>query len=69
MQVHLPLEWNTYLLFSSDIVNSVWKTNEGGEGEEVVEGIVLLIFVIWWYFNLWWVRGCGVGWKVLFRTT
>ena len=29
--VHLLLEWNTYLHFNSDTVNSVWKTNEGGE--------------------------------------
>ena len=28
--VHLLLEWNTYLLFNSDIVNFVWKTDEGG---------------------------------------
>ena len=26
--VHLLLEWNTYLLFNSDIVNFVWKTDE-----------------------------------------
>ena len=29
--VHLLLEWNTYLLFNSDIVNFVWKINGGGE--------------------------------------
>ena len=33
--VHLLLEWNTYLHFNADIVNLVWKTNEGeGEGRK-----------------------------------
>ena len=27
--IQLPLEWNTYLLFHSDIVNLVWKNDEG----------------------------------------
>ena len=54
--VRLPLEWNTYLLFNSDIVNFVWKTEGGGEeggggGREGAESIVLLIFVIWRCFN------------------
>ena len=25
----LPLEWNIYLVFNSDIVNFVWKADEG----------------------------------------
>ena len=25
--VHLPVGWNTYLLFNFDIVNFVWKTD------------------------------------------
>ena len=32
--VSLPLEWNTYLLYLSDIVNFVWKTDEEGRGGE-----------------------------------
>ena len=48
--VQLPLGWNTYLLLNSDIVNFVWKTDEG-EGES----IVLLIFVLWLCLNgRWW---------------
>ena len=55
-RLQLPLGWDTYLLFNSDIVNFVWKTDEGE-----AESIVLLIFVLWWCFNCWWVRGGGVG--------
>ena len=29
IRVQLPLGWNTYLFFNSDIVNFVWKTYEG----------------------------------------
>ena len=29
VQVQLPLGWNTYLLFNTDIVNFAWKINEG----------------------------------------
>ena len=47
VRVQLPLGWNTYLVFNSDIVNFVWKTNEGE-----TEIIVLLIFVLWRCFNL-----------------
>ena len=43
------------MLFNSDVVNVVWKTDEGE-----AESIVLLIFVLWRYFNRWWVIGCGV---------
>ena len=39
VRVQLPLGWNTYLLFNTDIVNFVWKTNEGEAAS-----IVLLIF-------------------------
>ena len=39
VRVQLPLGWNTYVLFSTDIVNFVWKTDE-------VESIVLLIFAL-----------------------
>ena len=53
--VNLLLQWNTYLLSNSDIVNFVWKTDEGGES------IVLLIFVLWYCFNRRWVRGGGLG--------
>ena len=67
---HLPLDWNTYLLFNSDIVNFVWKTNERcrGEGGMRAESIVLIIFVLWRCFNLRWVKGCGVGQTFLFRS-
>ena len=30
IRVHLPLGWNTYLLFNTDIVKFVWKTDEVG---------------------------------------
>ena len=39
--VQLLLWWNIYLLFNSDIVSFVWKTDEGE-----AESIVLLIFVL-----------------------
>ena len=64
--VHLPLEWNTYLLFNSDIANFVWNTDESGREREP-ESIVLLIFVLWPCFNRHFVRGSVVGQKVLFR--
>ena len=32
VRVQLPLGWNTYLLFNSDIVNFVCKTDEGEAG-------------------------------------
>ena len=61
------LEWNTYLNFNSDIVNFVWKTNEGeGRG---AESIVLSIFVLWSCFTCQWERGCGLLQKVLFRAS
>ena len=41
VRVQLPVGWNTYLLLNTDIVNFVWKTNEG-----MGESIVLLKFVL-----------------------
>ena len=41
--VHLLLEWNTYLLFHSDIVNFVWKTDE--KGRERVQKVFLFFGV------------------------
>ena len=64
--VHLQLEWNTYLLFNSNIVNFVWKTDEG---EVRGRKHFLKIFVPWRSFNHRWVRGCGLGQKVLFRAS
>ena len=52
-RVQLPLGWNTYVIFNTDIVNFAWKTNEA-------ESIVLLIFVLWRCLNLRWMRGGGV---------
>ena len=52
--VQLLLGWNTYLLFSTDIVNFVWKTNEGE-----AKGIVSLIFLS--FGGAWIVNGWGVG--------
>ena len=64
VRVQLLLGWNTYLLFKTDIVNFVWKSNEGE-----AESIALLIFVLWRCLNLWWMRGGGVEQKALFRTS
>ena len=50
------------MLFNTDVVNFVWKNDEGEEGS-----IVLLIFVFWRCLNRRWVRVGGVGQKVLFR--
>ena len=50
----LPLGRNTYVLFNTDIVNFVWKTDEAGS-------IVLLIFFFGgaWIFGGWGVVGWG----------
>ena len=64
IRVQLPLKWSTYLLFNSDIVNFVWKTDDGE-----AESIVLLILVLWRCFNCRWMRVDGVGQKGLFRTS
>ena len=63
-QVQLPLGWNTYVLFNTDIVNFLWKTDEGE-----AESIVLLIFVLGWCLNLRWMRVGGVGQDILFRAS
>ena len=61
--VQLPLGWNTVVLFNTDIVNFVWKTDEA-------ESNVLLIFVLWRCSNLLWMRGGGgMVQKVLFRAS
>ena len=62
--VQLPLEWNTYLLFNSDVVNFVWKTNEREE-----ESVIFLIFFLWQCLKRRWVKVCQVGQKVLFRAS
>ena len=38
--ITVRMEWNTYLLFNSDIVNFVWKTDEG----EVASIALLFLF-------------------------
>ena len=45
----------------------LWSLRKTNEGE--AESIVLLILVFCGYFNCWWVRGDGVGQKVLFRAS
>ena len=60
----LTLGRNTYLLFNSDIVNFVWKTNEEEE-----KSVVSLIFVLWRCFYRRWIKGGGVVQKVLFRAS
>ena len=60
VRVKLLLEWNTYLLFNTDTVNFVWKTDEGE-----AESIVLLIFVLSWCLNCPWLRGGGGGFFTL----
>ena len=62
VRVQLSLECNTYMVYNSDIVNCVWKTDAGE-----AESIILLIFVLWRCFSRRWVRVAGVGQKVLFR--
>ena len=64
VRVQLPLKWSTYLFFNSDIVNFVWKTDDGE-----AESIFLLILVLWRCFNCRWMRGGGVGQKDLFRAS
>ena len=64
VQVQLLLGWNTYLLLNTDIVNFVWKTDDGE-----AESIVLLIFVLWQCLNRPWMSGGEVGQNVLNRTS
>ena len=63
VRVQLPLGRNTYLVFNTDIVNFVWKTDEGE-----AESIALLIFVFWRCLNRRWMRRGGVGQMVLFSS-
>ena len=63
VRVQLPLGLNTYLLFNNDIVNFVWKTDEGE-----AKSIVLLIFVLWRCLNLRWIKGGGMG-QILFKAS
>ena len=58
VRVQLPSGWNTYLLFNTDMVNSVSKTDE-----RQADSIALLIFVLWRYLIRRWMRGSGVGQK------
>ena len=44
VQVWLLLGENTYLLFKSDIVNFVWKTDEAGEAESISLILVLVLY-------------------------
>ena len=60
VQVQLPLGWNTYVLFNTDIVSFARKSDEA-------QSIVLLIFVLWRSSNLRWMRGGGVRLEVLFK--
>ena len=62
--VQLPLGWNNYLCFNTDMVDIVWKTDE-----REAEKIALLVFVLWWCLNHRWMRSGGVGQKVLSRTS
>ena len=63
-RVQLLLGWSTDVLLNTDIVNFLRKTDEG-----VQESIVLLIFVLWRYLNLRWMKGGGIGHKVLFTAS
>ena len=58
VRVQLPLGWRTYFLFNTDIVNFVWKSDEGE-----TEGIVLLILVFWRCLNRQWIRVVSRGRK------
>ena len=60
VRVQLPLGWNTYVLFNTNIVSFAWKSDEA-------QSIVLLIFVLWQSLNLRWMRGGGVRPEVLFK--
>ena len=61
--VHLLLKWSNYLHFNSDIVNFVWKTNEGGG--RGAKSIVLLIFDLLMLLYLLVGEGFWVGRKSL----
>ena len=53
IRVQLLLGWNIYLIFNTDIVNLVWKIDEGE-----AESIILLIFVLWRCLNRRWSWNC-----------
>ena len=52
------------MLFNTDIVNFVQKTDE-----EETERIVLLIFALYRYLNRPWMKDGGVGQNILFRAS
>ena len=56
----ITVRMDTYVLFSNDIVNFAYETDEA-------ESIVLSIFVLWRCLNLWWMKDVGVRLQVLFR--
>ena len=64
VRVQLPLGWDTYLLFNSDVVKF-----ERRAYEREAESIILLIFVLWGCSNHQWVKGGVVFQKVLFRAS
>ena len=48
---------NIYLIFNSDIVNFVLKTDGGGEvgmGVEVQKALFYYFILFFWCFNCWW---------------
>ena len=47
VRVQLPLWWNSYVLFNTDILNFAWKTDEAES--------ILLIFILWRWAVEW---GC-----------
>ena len=62
---------NMYLLFNSDILKLLFKTNCGGEGRRGRERKRRPNFVNFCSldcFNCWWVGKGGVKQKILFRT-
>ena len=56
----ITVRMDTYVLFSNDIVNFAYETDEA-------ESIVLSIFVLWRCLNLWWMKDGGVRLQVLYR--
>ena len=64
LAVRVRLGQNSYLIFNSDIVKLVQRTNEGKAAS-----IILLIFVLWGCFDCRLVRGSRVGQKVICRAS
>ena len=52
----LPLGYNAYLLVSSNIVSSVWKTNEA-KAENII--LLILVCVVALIVGVWGVMECG----------